>query len=458
MNRIGWNIAKGIVSMIAVILFLIPFQSVQAGYTGPNRLPGDPPAGVSGSVVGCGGSNGWCSKGSYVFITGSEPVSGYAITAIEGYHNGAGFSCGGPTCQVNLVEGANTLTFWAVSNYPDTSSKGSISVRVDSKDPNITLSLPEPNGLNDWYVSSVSVSVDGSDDRSGVSKKLVGIDGGGWFANNITILEDGYYRINAAVYDVAGNSAGRSVSIKIDQTPPLITYRYPEPDGKDAWYVTPLYIEASAQDALSGMSDLQIMVDHAEPDATYGDTKEERTGLFNRSAVIQTDGYHQVTIRSFDIAGNQQDETFNLKVDTTPPVAKIESPTSMSKTITMQGMVADELSGIEHVFINRGNGWIFVEPENGWWSVDVDTMKGDVQDGYFTFGLKVYDKAGNVIETSRRVLVLNHSWPFYTLIALSLALGLIALLDPRPAQWRKLAIQLRKMRGEFFISTTEVKK
>lgn len=449
---------KWIAGGIALCLLLVYRGSVSAGYTGPNRLPGDPPATVSGSIAGCGGKGGWCGANAYVFITGSEPVAGYSITAIEGYRNGAGFSCGGPTCQVNLSEGTNTISFWAVSSYSDTSAMGTITVSVDKKKPNISLSIPEPNGLNDWFTKSVSISVDASDSTSGLYSTYIGWADGGAYTNSVTLTRDGYFRIDARAVDRAGNAAGVSTYIKIDQTSPEINLNYPEPDGENGWYVTPLYVEAESQDVLSGLDDLQIIVDQEEPDQIFGDLKQDRTMVNRRSVVIEKEGIHQIDVRSYDLAGNVAKKTLSVKLDMSDPIIDIESPSSMSKIIQLNGMASDTHSGIEEVYIDYGNGWISTDTRDGTFSIEVDTVQDKIKDGYMSIGVKAVDRAGNVYEVTKNILVFNHTWPFVTLIAFVLSLGVIAVVDPRRKEWERLVVQLERVRKEFTTISVEKKE
>ena len=96
-------------------------RSCNQGQQGCTAVPTTvtyPPVTVSGSVV-CevAGRDGWCRGGARLSISGSEPLSGESILALEGTRNGQDFACPGATCQVPLVEGANAFTFWAHSSW-----------------------------------------------------------------------------------------------------------------------------------------------------------------------------------------------------------------------------------------------------------------------------------------------------------------------------------------------------
>src|SRR5512139_3533978 len=73
------------------------------------------PATITGSV-NCTVQNGWCNGNSVpeLALSASEPLSGYAITLIEGTQNGDSFAClGGETnCNLPMLEGNNAFDFW----------------------------------------------------------------------------------------------------------------------------------------------------------------------------------------------------------------------------------------------------------------------------------------------------------------------------------------------------------
>jgi hypothetical protein len=156
-------------------------------------------------------------------LSGSEPLAGYSILALEGTHNGQAFACAGGACQVALAEGDNDFTFWAVSSYGDTSSMGSASGKLDSRPPVISGEVTGAPGENGWYLSEVTVNASASDPAPGSG--LVGldasVDGGGWAPYGGSIaLGNGSHSMSLRASDAAGNSASQELSITVDSTPP----------------------------------------------------------------------------------------------------------------------------------------------------------------------------------------------------------------------------------------------
>jgi hypothetical protein len=189
------------------------------------RIVSQPPATVSGSIsCGTPGSGGWCRGGADLSLSGSEPLAGESIFALEGTHDGAPFYCDGPLCGLPLVEGDNDFSFWAHSTWGDTSQMGSAGGGLDSGDPSLSGSLSGTPGDNGWYVSDVTVSASASDAVSGLASLDVRIDGGGWtsYAEPLT-LGDGVHTVELRAFDVAGNSSEDSESFSVDTTLPQVT-------------------------------------------------------------------------------------------------------------------------------------------------------------------------------------------------------------------------------------------
>ena len=93
-----------------------------------------------------------------------------------------------------------------------------------------TLDPPEPDGLNGWYKNDVTVTLNATDDISGVNHTYYNVNSGEWkiYTEPFTISEDGedilieYYSV-----DNAGNhEQHKHLSIDMDHTPPEIDLTY----------------------------------------------------------------------------------------------------------------------------------------------------------------------------------------------------------------------------------------
>jgi hypothetical protein len=122
----------------------------------------------------------------------------------------------------------------------------------------------EPNGDNGWYVSNVTVTLNASDDDSGVNTTHYRINGGIWYnySEPFILVEDGKdILIEFYSTDNAGNQEEvKSVKINIDQTKPTITLEYEITGGNQiqGWEIT---FTATATDDTSGMNKVEFYLD-----------------------------------------------------------------------------------------------------------------------------------------------------------------------------------------------------
>jgi len=99
----------------------------------------------------------------------------------------------------------------------------------DTTPPVTTISFdpPVPNGLNDWYVSNVLVTLNATDNGSGVWRTYCSVSPGGIYTEPVLVSQDGVYNITFYSVDYAGNTeAMKSALLKIDHTKPTVMLTY----------------------------------------------------------------------------------------------------------------------------------------------------------------------------------------------------------------------------------------
>lgn len=120
------------------------------------------------------------------------------------------------------------LLFISVSIVPTTGTR----VSFDDITPPVTtctLNPPEPNGNNSWYVSDVEVTLNATDDMSGVNVTQYRINGGSikMYTEPFNVTVDGQHTVEYRSIDYAGNIEDwKSVEFKIDQTGPIVDITY----------------------------------------------------------------------------------------------------------------------------------------------------------------------------------------------------------------------------------------
>jgi hypothetical protein len=259
-----------------------------------------PPATIDGSIA-CDvpGSGSWCRGGGHLSLSGSEPLAGYEILALEGTHNGTNFACEGASCSISLLEGGNDFSFWALSSYGDTSNMGSANAGLDSQDPSLSGSVSGTSGDNGWYVSQVTVEASADDSTSGLASLDVQINGGGWsnYGGPFS-LGDGSHDVELRAVDAAGNSRSESISIDIDTQPPFVDLAAIPSFCPGCGEL--LEITAIAQDGGSGLAAWSITVGGVTVADGSGDTGTtiswDGSGLGG--------GLHSLLLEGRDAAGN----------------------------------------------------------------------------------------------------------------------------------------------------------
>ena len=98
-----------------------------------------------------------------------------------------------------------------------------IVAKMDETPPTSSADVSGTMGSNNWYTSSVSISLTASDDHSGVDAIYYKIDGGTkqTYSSSITVSTDGNHNVQYWAVDNVGNTeSSHLITFKIDQTNP----------------------------------------------------------------------------------------------------------------------------------------------------------------------------------------------------------------------------------------------
>lgn len=128
----------------------------------------------------------------------------------------------------------------------------------DTTPPITTITLNGTMGENGWYVSNINVTLNATDDMSGVNRTNYRIDDGEWrkYVDGFIIKWDGFHFIDYYSIDNAGNVEDvKTASFKLDQT------------GPDVWFAIAKirfgkwFIYANVSDSTSGMEKVEFYVE-----------------------------------------------------------------------------------------------------------------------------------------------------------------------------------------------------
>jgi hypothetical protein len=119
------------------------------------------------------GTNGWCKSATLKF-TAQEPIPGEKITIVQSgvFGNLCSINATSGSCTWTPDEGDNTMNFWAVSTFGDTSLKQSNAWMLDMTVPTLAIVVPAVDGTNGWFVSAPTLSLSASDAISGIASAI----------------------------------------------------------------------------------------------------------------------------------------------------------------------------------------------------------------------------------------------------------------------------------------------
>ena len=349
-----------------------------------------PNATASGSVT-CSvpGTNGWC-RGGHLTFEGHEPVDGYVITGIETdlWGHTCNTNAADVTCNYNPGDGTGTVTYWAESSWGDSSAQHTLSWKIDTTAPTLTVGVPTPDGQNGWFVTTPTVTANASDATAGVASIQYQIDNGTW-ANetSATVSGDGIHTVTFKATDNAGNTTTKTATVKVDTTAPNLSPAVSSgTQGANGWYISAVTVSANAGDAASGVARVEHKVDGGE----WQD---------GATVTVSSDGVHTVKFKAVDNAGNTTTKTLTVKVDTTAPSLTVNIPPPDGQNgwfITNPQVKAngsDIASGIDVVQCRV---------DGGGWQAPPITVGGD---GTHTVECQAVDNAGNTAAWSDTVKI-----------------------------------------------------
>ncbi|MGB9777095.1 MAG: OmpL47-type beta-barrel domain-containing protein, partial [Anaerolineae bacterium] len=178
------------------------------------------------------------------------------------------------------------------------------SVIVDSAAPTTTISISGTSGNNGWYVSNITVTLSANDAGSGIEITRYRIDSGAWqtYSSPWVLSAEGEHVLEFYSVDKVGNGeAIKSVQVKLDLTPPMLTIS--QADGT-TFYEDPVVISWTASDETSGIADILVSID--------GGAFQSKGVVTNVTLVGLSAGDHTIVVRVVNNAGLVTEKTLNF--------------------------------------------------------------------------------------------------------------------------------------------------
>jgi len=301
-------------------------------------------------------------------------------------------------------EGTHELEYWSIDNKENEEQPHKIlsEIKIDATSPKTTIDISGTKGGDDWYVSTVKVTLSAEDGLSGVDVTKYRLNGGDFqeYSDQFVVDSDGEHTVEYYSIDKAGNQEKpQSESFKIDTQPPTTSISVSGDKGENDWYISDVTVDCNASDTVSGVKECLIKVDD---------------GSWRTPPVkIKDEGEHTVAYYATDKAGNKSEEqSEKIKLDKNPPEfdnwthIPDELNVETEGDFTIQVTIRDAISGVsgtpqlrykingdytdyENMSKDGENDWIFKILED-WKTLGGKTIK---------YKIKASDSAGNEDES-----------------------------------------------------------
>ncbi|MCX8174140.1 MAG: DNRLRE domain-containing protein [Thermoplasmata archaeon] len=336
--------------------------------------------------------SGWYNTNATVNITGMD-LSGISqiLYRIDGgnwenYTTGVKISPGAHTFDYQVKNGAGLIT------------TNTTEIKVDIQKPVSTVRLTGDLGAYGWYVSNVVVNLTAEDDISGISEIAYRFgEGFEWqvYTNEIYLTTEGTTVIDYRAVDVAGNmETVRTISIKIDSTPPTTHYNISGKNGTNNWFTGRVVLKFMPDDYTSGVTETFYRIGASGDWARYV------------SELSFDDGTYEVYFYSVDVARNKEAvRNVSFKIDTIAPDVKHGQITEWlySEEIQVSITVSEFGSGIADARLYYKNPTWGSYRDVRMTSADGKTYtasipKDDVTLDGIQYYIEVRDNAGNTVK------------------------------------------------------------
>jgi PQQ-like domain/Bacterial Ig-like domain len=305
------NVSQPLTSFAAAEgLLVVPTSTTLVAYEGDTT----PPTLTWGSLTPAANAAGWNNTAVDFAFTTADDLSGVQSSVPDSPLH---FTLEGAnqTQQVTVTDKAgNSATFTAPA------------VNIDLTKP-LTSAIVSGTSNNTWYRGPVSVTLNASDNLSGVAGTFYKIDGGSaqTYTSPFSISSDGVHTVDFWSVDNAGNTeVTHSLAVNIDTAAPLVTATAsPETAAKSPRPVT-VTISGNAADGLSGISSASYsVIDEYGVTHPSGPVTLQANGNYSFTLSLPAtkngpdkDGHlYTIIVSGFDQAGNSGSATATVRIN-----------------------------------------------------------------------------------------------------------------------------------------------
>ena len=249
----------------------------------------------------------------------------------------------------------------------------------DGQPPVTTATLFGTPGRDGWFISgAVTVTLQATDDHSGVADTSVRMDGGSWrtYTESFSVTSDGIHSVDFFSRDAVGNTEPtQTVRAAIDTVPPSSQAILSGTAVDAYWFRSEVSVSFATSDATSGVASVRYRLDGADwqPYST---------------PFSVGDGHHVLESSATDVAGLAEDaHAVTFGVDTSAPSAGVSLYGARGANGWYVGPVlvsieaSDAMTGATISYRLDGGDWIeyrgsFVVSGDGGHTVEYNAVDG----------------------------------------------------------------------------------
>ncbi|MCQ6276755.1 Ig-like domain repeat protein [Bacillus sp. V3B] len=263
----------------------------------------------------------WTNKDDSITLSATDEISGVAKTEYR-INNGEWTEYTEPI--KSFTEGKNIVDYRSIDNAGNVESYKSFEVDLDKTAPVTTTNLVKDG----WYNTDVDLTLESSDNLSGVATTQYKVNNGDWltYNNSITISNEGINKVQYRSIDNAGNvEETKSMEVKIDKTAPTLNVSFDQSVITDRNHkLVPINASVEAADSLSGVDSYELVSiisnqqDNGKGDGnTTQDIQGAEFSIPDTNFLVRAersgsgDRVYTVTYKATDTAGN----TVNISQD-----------------------------------------------------------------------------------------------------------------------------------------------
>ncbi|MBD3228945.1 MAG: hypothetical protein GF329_12220 [Candidatus Lokiarchaeota archaeon] len=249
------------------------------------------------AVEATAGSNGWYKSYANVTLTADDD-GGSGLKNIKYSFDGTNYNTYNGIPLELEIQGTTTIYVKSEDKVGNTESPISKAISIDFQLNSTQIILRGTASTEGWYNDKVNITLNATDDISGVAYTEYSFDNEYWLTYNQSFFYDveGNNTIYYRYHDNAGNTEPtRSKNIFIDKSSPDTDVSLGGQKSDKGWFITNVVVSFTASDSLSGILKTQYKFNSSE------------WSNYAAPFTVSHEGNNTIEYRSVDVANNAEE-------------------------------------------------------------------------------------------------------------------------------------------------------